>query len=164
MGQGLSGGKPFLVQGEGLPTVGLDVPGHPAGHLVGGEAGLPLDDGQGLPHPVPVVGEEGLDPRLQIPGVPVAGEGQLHREGPDLLQTLQVPAQGVGHIGPHGNVGGDVKEDVVGGEQNPRRLQPQAQLPRGVAGGGDDLEGVVPHGEDLPVLYHAVVGQVQGGT
>ena len=113
MGQGLPGGKPFLVQGELRPAGGLDVPVHPAGGLVGGEPRLPLEDGQGLPHPVSVVGEQGLDPLPQVGGVPVAGEGQAHRQGPDLLQALQIPPQGVGHVGPHGDVGGDVKENVI---------------------------------------------------
>ena len=83
MGQGLSRGKPLLIQGKVRPAVGPDIPGHAAGHLVGVQSPLPPDNGQRLRRPPPVVGQKGLNPGGQIRRVPVAGEGQPGRIGPN---------------------------------------------------------------------------------
>ena len=133
------------------PVLRPDVPGEPGGDVVGRAARGPGHRPQGLPRPKPVVGAEGVDPGDQGGAVPVAGKGQLHRVVFDLVQALEVVPQGVFQVGPHGDVGGDIKQDVVRREQNAPLFLPQADLPRGVAGGLDDLQSAVPHGEHVPV-------------
>lgn len=53
---------------------------------------------------------------------------------------------------------------MVRGEEDLLVCHPQADLTRGMAGGSNDLQGIFPHGEPVPVLQGLVIGQVQVRT
>ena len=112
---------------------------------------------QGLVQAPVVVLQKLGDPLVEVAGLPVAGQGQAHVVGVDLPEAVQIGAQGVLHLDPGGDVGGDVKEDVVSGEHDPLLLHPEAHLTGGVAGHQQALEAVAPHLQDLPVPKALIV-------
>ena len=81
----------------------------------------------------------------------VAGEHQGHVQPPDLLQTGEIGGEGVLQIGPPGDVGGDVEEDVIAGHQDLPVRFVEAHVARRVPGGSDAAKPVRPDRERLAV-------------
>ena len=169
MGDALPHRKPLLGQGELLPAAGPDAPAHAPGGLVGGEArAVPEDGAQPLQPPV-VVLQQGVHPGRQLSPAPVAGQGQPDGQPPHGAQAVQIAAQGVLHLQPGGDVGGDVEEDVVAGEEDPLPLVPEAHLPRRVAGHGEAAQAAGPRlhhgaGRQGAVAVGISRGQGPGGV
>lgn len=159
MSQSLPAGKPLLGKREIFPTITIDVPNHFRGHLVGA---LParLQDGNHLFVPqLVVLLQFGNSSPVMVEGVAVAREYPVDMIVIDFIQAFQVLLQRVAFFRPKGNIGSDVVEDVVSGEEDfgPRLIK--AHMAPRMARSFNTQEGVFSYLKTIPFPQE---GKIEG--
>ena len=140
VGKAFANREYLLDAGECLPAVGADLPFHSAGDLIGRQPGLRFYDVPGVRKPRLVVCQKPVYALVVVSGLSVPRKCQADRDVPETAQGIQVGAQGILHLRPGGDIGRDVKKDIVCCKKDAMVCVPQTELTGGVAGSRQALQ------------------------
>jgi len=97
-----------------------------------------------------------IDPGSMVPDEPsVPRQDLVHFQGRRFIKAGQVPFQGILTVGPALDVGGDVIQDMVAGNEDLSVGLMEADVPQGVAGSSDAAETIPTAFYGIPVIQKA---------
>ena len=99
-------------------------------------------------------------PLLEIPRLPVSRQRDCHLIPADLIQAAQIIPQGILHLRPVGDIGGNVEQHMVSQDHGSGPLQEKAHLPRRMSRRLDGPQAVSSGLEHIPLIQRRIIVKI----